>query len=193
MKRARVLVVDDKANFLALFRRIMPQDIELVCAPDAKQAMAFVDAEPFDVVITDVRMPGQDGAALLEEVKRRSPNTQVILMTAYGTIPAAVAAMRAGAFDYLTKPFDPQDAVVLIEQAIGEARRQSVAASTELPYREVLAVSRDRTSREYLIAVLRDVFGNVTHAAERAGLERESLHRLMRRYGIRAEDFRKRT
>jgi len=59
-----------------------------------------------------------------------------------------------------------------------------------LPYREVLAHSRDQSSKEYLIALLKSVQGNVTQAAERAGLERESLHRLLKRYGLRAEDFR---
>ncbi|HWL84420.1 MAG TPA: response regulator [Polyangiaceae bacterium] len=220
MKRARVLVVDDKENFLALFRRVMPPDLELACALDGVRALALFDERPFDVVVTDVRMPGMDGAALLREMKRRSPATEVILMTAYGSIPAAVDAMRLGAFDYLTKPFDPADAVLLIERALEHAMERATALSpgplidadalpedanasiaptsvppamlANLSYRDVVAISRDQTSREYLIAILQAVGGNVTQAAERAGIERESLHRLMRKHGIRAEDFRAR-
>jgi DNA-binding NtrC family response regulator len=67
-----------------------------------------------------------------------------------------------------------------------------LARLIELPYREVLSLTRDRASRDYLVALLRSVNGNVTQAAERAGMERESLHRLMKRYGVRAEDFRDR-
>ncbi len=63
------------------------------------------------------------------------------------------------------------------------------AALAKLPYREAVAEARDRTSRDYLVALLAEFGGNVTRAAERAGMERESLHRLLRRYGIRSEDF----
>ena len=63
---------------------------------------------------------------------------------------------------------------------------------SKLPYREAVDLSRERMSREYLTALLREFDGNVTRAAERAGLERESLHRLARRYGVRPDDFRRR-
>jgi two-component system response regulator AtoC len=63
------------------------------------------------------------------------------------------------------------------------------AALARLPYREVVAGARDRVSREYLIALLAEFGGNVTRAAERAGLERESLHRLLRKHGLRSDDF----
>ena len=61
----------------------------------------------------------------------------------------------------------------------------------KMPYREAVDVARDRTSRDYLVALLREFNGNVTHAAERAGMERESLHRLLKRYAIRSEPFKR--
>ena len=211
MTRARLLVVDDKPNFLALFRRIVPPDFDLECAADATQALALAKACPFDVVVTDVRLPGADGLTLLREIKRLAPSTEVILMTAFGAIPAAVEAMRHGAFDYLTKPFDPHEALAVIERALERRSRQAERRDTvetaaeprdaaetppsepppDLRYREMIALTRDRTTHDYLITLLRAADGNVTQAAERAGLERESVHRLMKRYGIRAEDFRK--
>ena len=119
-------------------------------------------------------------------------------MTAFGTIHDAVRAMKDGAADYLTKPFDPDEAVAAIEQALerrknAEAPLEKAATlphSAALPYREAIAVERDRATRDYLIALLEDVQGNVTQAAERAGIERESFHRLMKRHSVRAEDFR---
>jgi len=62
----------------------------------------------------------------------------------------------------------------------------------KMPYREVVDLARDRVSRDYLVALLKEFKGHVTHAAERAGMERESLHRLMKRYGIKADDFKER-
>jgi len=193
MSRARVLVVDDKKNYLALFRRILPADIEVECASDATRALELLAESSFDVVVSDVRMPGMDGVALLETIKTEHPDVEVVLMTAYGTIPSAVKAMKLGAVEYLTKPFDPGDAVRAVEEAI--QRRQgkepdSAQPSSDLTYREAIAVNRGRATREYIIAILRDVKGNVTQAAERAGIERESFHRLMKRHGVRAEDYR---
>lgn len=216
MKRGRVLVVDDKENFLSLFRRIAPPDIEIVCVSDGAQALELLESDPFDVVVTDIRMPGADGMTILQRVRDSGIDVEVILMTAYGTIADAVRAMKYGAADYLTKPFDPDEAVAAIEQALtrraersrtgekapdasGAARAmsdsesaRSPSALASLPYREAIAAERDRATREYLIALLRDVHGNVTQAAERAGIERESFHRLMKRHGVRAEDYRSR-
>lgn len=127
MKRARVLVVDDKGSFLSLFRRILPPDTELFCAADGARAIELLATETFDVVITDVRMPGADGLAVLKKVRESSEDTAVVLMTAYGTIAEAVQAMKFGADDYLTKPFDTDAAVAAIDRAIERRRSRSTA------------------------------------------------------------------
>lgn len=193
MSRARVLVVDDKKNYLALFRRILPADIEVDCASDGTSALEKLAQSEFDVVVSDVRMPGMDGVTLLETIKTKYPNVEVVLMTAYGTIPNAVKAMKLGAVEYLTKPFDPEDAVRAVEEAVqrrlGKAP-ESEQPSSDLTYREAIAAGRGRATRDYIIAILRDVKGNVTQAAEKAGIERESFHRLMKRHGVKAEDYR---
>lgn len=82
-------------------------------AADAMAAAKVIETQPVDVVITDVRMPETDGIQLLELVKSRSPKTHVILMTAYGSVDAAVEAIKRGAYDYLTKPFATE---VLVEK-----------------------------------------------------------------------------
>lgn len=198
MRRSRVLVVDDKESFLDLFRRIAPDHMDVVCVSDGTQALALLESEPFDVVVTDIRMPGTGGMSILAKVRDSSLDVEVILMTAYGTIGDAVQAMKFGAADYLTKPFDPDEAIEAIDDALARrsARRDTAetAPSTlsSLPYREAIAAERERATRDYLVALLRDVHGNVTQAAERAGIERESFHRLMKRHGVRAEDYRQR-
>ncbi len=117
MSRPRLLVVDDKPSFLALFEKLVGTRMEVRTAPTGNKALGLLALEEFDVVVSDIRMPGIDGLDLLREIRRCAPHVEVILVTAYGTIPQAVAAMQAGAFSYLTKPFDPDEALALIESA----------------------------------------------------------------------------
>lgn len=202
--RARILVVDDKENMRALLRDILAPQHEVVLAEDGAAARAKLEEETFELVFTDVRMPGIDGFALVRLIKERWPLTEVIMMTAFGSVPAAVEAIRQGAYDYVQKPFDPDDVTLVVQRALDRRRErnsgqsaipQQLGAFTQpqlasLSYREALASARDRGSREYLVALLKACVGNVSRAAERAGLERESLHRLLRRHGIQARVFR---
>ncbi len=217
MTRSRVLVVDDKPNFLSLYQRMLEGRMEVLTASSGAMALELLSKEEVAVVLSDIRMPGMDGLALLREVKARHPTVEVILVTAYGEIPQAVQAMQEGAYSYLTKPFDHEAALREVEGAIvrSEVAREALAESAvvessehpedmggvdklpeapappiDLPFREAIEQTRHRATREYLVELLRAVRGNVTRAAERASMERESFHRLLRRYGLRAEDFR---
>jgi DNA-binding NtrC family response regulator len=194
----RVLVVDDLPEMLSLLHVILAPLRDVVVAPDGNVAYFKLQAEPFDVVLTDVRMPGPDGFELARLIKRRWPLTEVVLMTAFASIPGAVEAGRLGAYDYIVKPFLPDDVTSVVTRAL-ERRRERVrlgdAAATgeqlaKYSYREALTEAQDSGSRAYLVALLRACAGNVSRAAERAGLERESLHRLLRRHGIQADAFR---
>jgi two-component system response regulator AtoC len=134
MKRARVLIVDDKESFLTLFRRISPPDLEIVCASDGSQALNLLTTERFDLVVSDIRMPGLDGLSLLRRIRDTGIDVEVVLMTAYGTIAEAVRAMKYGAADFLTKPFDTDDAVAAMEQALLRRRaRLSAGEATGTP------------------------------------------------------------
>src|SRR5580765_9040969 len=107
---ASILIVDDERNIrtnLATFVRRVGHRAET--AEDAPGALAFLDRQHFDLVFSDVRMAGTDGLALLRDIRRRHPDVVVVLMTAYATVPQAVEAMRAGAYDYLVKPFSLEE------------------------------------------------------------------------------------
>jgi two-component system response regulator AtoC len=132
VERARILVVDDKENILKLFARILGDGYELTTAADGLRAISLVAAQPFDVVVTDLRMPGADGFEVLRAVKARAPETEVVMMTAYATVADAVEAMKQGAYDYLQKPFDPDDASLVVARAL-ERRRLQAQARTGRP------------------------------------------------------------
>ena len=122
MERARVLVVDDKENIVRLLERVLGESHEVTTAPDGQRALSLIASRDFDVVLTDLRMPGADGFEVLRFVKARAPDTEVVMMTAYATVQDAVSAMKQGAYDYLQKPFDPDDASLVVARAL-ERRR----------------------------------------------------------------------
>jgi NtrC-family two-component system response regulator AlgB len=116
---ARLLIVDDERNIrvnLAAFFQSLGHEAQ--AAESGAQARALAEAAPFDLVLTDYRMAEMNGIELLNEIKRRRPETFVILMTAYATVENAVAAMKGGAFDYVTKPFSLEQIQHLVERAL---------------------------------------------------------------------------
>jgi DNA-binding NtrC family response regulator len=203
---SRILVVDDRTSVADLVATILAR-YDVTRETDGARALALLSGEAFDVVVTDLRMPGVDGFEVLRAAKRASPATEVVVMTAFATVPDAVHAVKQGAYDYLEKPFDPDDVSLAVARALEHRRRavedepQRHGAGTmadearaadphvSLPFREAVEAARDHASREYLVALMREFGGCVTWAAERAGVERESLHRLLRRYDLHSESF----
>lgn len=116
---ARLLVVDDDADMLRLLSmRLQAAGYRVSAAASAEAALAQLELERPQLVISDVRLPGLDGLALFDEVHRRHPSLPVILLTAHGTIPDAVEATRRGVFTYLTKPYDSKELLERISQAL---------------------------------------------------------------------------
>jgi two-component system response regulator HydG len=121
--RGKILVVDDQRNMrTTLAMMLRGNEFEVDEAADGKQGVALGATGAYDVVLTDLRMSGMSGLELLEALKRDQPLTEVIVMTAYGTIESAVEAMRMGAFDYIQKPFSEDELLVKIDRGM-EARR----------------------------------------------------------------------
>ena len=116
----KILIVDDEKDMLVLLQRIVADrtPYEVVITDDPFQVPGLLKRTVFDLVITDHKMPGQDGIKVLETVKQASPATAVVVMTAYGTIETAIEATRKGAFDYVTKPLRKERILHVIDQAI---------------------------------------------------------------------------
>jgi NtrC-family two-component system response regulator AlgB len=116
---ATLLVVDDERKIRELLATHLGRlGHRVLLAADGVEALRVADAEPVDLVLSDVRMAGMDGMALLRELRGRRPDAVVILMTAYATIAGAVEAMREGAFHYLVKPFGLDEATLLVERGL---------------------------------------------------------------------------
>ena len=121
--KPRILVVDDEPPQLEILRLILSSEgYEAVTAGSGRGALAALRHQPFDVVLTDLKMPDLSGIALLEQILREQPAACVVLMTAHGTIDSAVEAMRKGAFDYLTKPVDREVLLLAVSRAVERTR-----------------------------------------------------------------------
>lgn len=133
-----VLVIDDDEAVLNLCAAIVSNvGYVPLLASSAGQARAIFSEQKVDLVLLDLRLPDGDGAELLKEIREIYPEAEVIIMTAYGTIRSAVAAMRLGAYDYITKPFGTRDMIRLIQEAARHsARRTQRVASGSIPIAE---------------------------------------------------------
>jgi len=121
--RLRALVVDDDRAILeVLTMRLEAMDLEVTAAGDAAAARAAAEAGRFDVALVDLRLGPADGVELMETLRARQARLPVLIMTAHGTIETAVEAVRRGAFDYLTKPFAPEELRVKIGRALARRR-----------------------------------------------------------------------
>ena len=111
-----VLVVDDEENLLVLLERILSKEgFAVRTANNAYQALDLVDKERFGLAILDIKMFPVDGVALLSEIKKRSPATQVVMITAYPTIDTRNECLKFGASTYLTKPIDIQELKTVVQ------------------------------------------------------------------------------
>lgn len=131
MSQPRILVVDDEAVIRQAVKRILEQEnYEVVTATSGHTALEKVQNDDFTVVISDLKMPGMGGMEVLKSIKILQPNVPVIIITGYATVETAVDAIKNGAFDYLPKPFNPQQVKQLVEKAIDHQRANSDQANT---------------------------------------------------------------
>lgn len=156
----KILVVDDQRNMrttLAMMLRGAGFDVEE--AEDGNQGSDVGATGAFDVVLTDLRMGEKDGIEVLRTIKQAQPMTEVIVMTAYGTIESAVEAMRLGAFDYIQKPFTEQELLVKVQKAL-ESRKlhgqmQLLAQEFKEKYHFENIVGRSQAVRDVLGRVVK--------------------------------------
>jgi DNA-binding NtrC family response regulator len=120
----KILIVDDESDMLELLKRSLEPDLNcrIATASSGKDALEMIAKQEFDLVLADIKMPRMDGLELLELIKRDYPDLTVVMMTAFGGVETAVKAMRNGAYDFVTKPFDHETIVVRLEKALERSR-----------------------------------------------------------------------
>ena len=188
-----VLVVDDEPKLCDLLSSALSQnDVQVFTAGNGLQALAILEQQDIDLVISDWRMPGMDGPQLLAEVKQRYPQLPVIVMTAYSTVKNAVQSMRNGAYDYIAKPFDIDELDITVNKALQfrDILRDNARMRAELDeHQHVDSLIGDSPSfRRVLQAIdsVRDSSATILLTGE-SGTGKEMVARAIHKHGNRAD------
>ncbi|MBW2096670.1 MAG: sigma-54-dependent Fis family transcriptional regulator [Deltaproteobacteria bacterium] len=159
----KILIVDDERDMLVLLERIISEetDHELITEANPFRALELFKERPFDLLISDLKMPKMDGIKLLDEVRKISPEVSVIILTAYATIETAVEAIQKGAYDYLTKPFRRERILLTIDKVM--KWQEMVRENRAL--RQALAEKCAPSSLAGSTPVMRDIFERIQQVA----------------------------
>lgn len=138
-----ILIVDDDQNIRRILNDLLEKEgFNVLTASDVDKALPLIDQKDLDLIVTDLKMPGKSGMDLLTLVHKRKPAVPVIMITAYGNVEAAVTAMKKGAYDFITKPFDENELLNVIGKAISESEMNQELISTyfdkESPISEII-------------------------------------------------------
>jgi DNA-binding NtrC family response regulator len=137
-KKISILIVDDEESVRdSLFNWFMEDGYRVERAENAKKALLILESDSFDIILADIKMPGMDGLEMLRRIKLLKPDSIVIVMTAFATVDTAVRALKDGAYDYVTKPFDPDELSHLIRSA---SKQISLAEENENLKKKVISL-----------------------------------------------------
>ena len=188
-----VLVVDDEPKLCDLLSSALSQnDVHVFTASNGVQALAILEQEDIDLVISDWRIPGMDGPQLLAEVKQRYSHLPVIVMTAYSTVKNAVQSMRNGAYDYIAKPFDIDELDITVHKALQfrDILRDNARMRAELdqhqPFDNLIGDSPSFRRVLQAIDSVRDSSATILLTGE-SGTGKEMVARAIHKHGSRAD------
>ena len=192
MSDERILIADDEDGLRwVLEKGFRGAGYQVTAVKDGAAALREAEAQPFDMILLDIRMPGIDGLTLLKQVRERRPDAQVVIMTAHGTMETAVQAMQDGAYDYLAKPFDLDEALLLAERALSARRLTQEVASLKAGLKEVwefgALVGRHPTMQEVYKTIGRVAASDVSVLLRgESGTGKEVVARALHHYSRRA-------
>ncbi len=144
MDRLKALVVDDEESICEVVKEIIEtEDIDVDSTSNSLEAIGLVENNIYDIIISDLKMPDMDGLELYEKIKELSPDSAFIIITAYGTIQSAVDAVKRGIYDYIQKPFTPDEVRIPVRRALEKKmlERENLALRTQIDTRFAFRIS----------------------------------------------------
>ena len=192
MKAPEILIVDDDVTMRRLIGEILKgEGMDPVLAEDGMEAVKLLKERPPDLVITDLMMPHIDGMGILKRAKEANPNTVVVVITGYGSIESAIEAMKKGAWDYIQKPFEPDEFLLLIKRALGHIslvreNRRLASEVESCKYGDVIGMSRAMAELKELIEKIAPFDTTVLIQGE-TGTGKELISRLIHNRSKRSE------
>lgn len=189
--RIEVLAVEDERRLRELFGEMIPEmGFGCSTARTAEEAIAQMSARPAQIVMLDLQLPQMGGMELFDVIRRRWPATEVIILTAFGSLDAATRAIRLDVVDFLTKPFHLCDVEVALGRArlrvLSKSRAAQVIAAPAVVEAEPVESMRtiDQVIHDQIVEALAQHGGNRTRAARALGISRRTLHYRLKEYGI---------
>ena len=192
MAVAQLLLVEDDNAMREMLESLFRQEGFVVSeAASASAALDLARATDFDVVLSDIKMPGKSGLELVGELRELRPDTPVVLMTAFGSIDTAVDAMRAGAFGYTTKPFQPEEVIRTVKRALDrrsveDSNRKLRTTASSASFKELIGDSPSMRSVFSIIRRAASVDASVLITGE-SGTGKEVVERTLHHHGRRAQ------
>src|SRR5262245_20237728 len=192
MADGRILIADDEDSLRwVLEKGFRGAGYQVTAVKDGVAALSQIEAGPFDLILLDVRMPGMDGLTLLDRARALRPDAQIVIMTAHGTMETAIQAMQEGAYDYLAKPFDLDEALLLAERALTARRLIQEVNALRTGLKEVwefgALVGRHPTMQEVYKAIGRVAASDVSVLLRgESGTGKELVARALHHYSRRA-------
>ena len=186
-----ILVIDDEKSQREILKDILVDaGYSVVIAENGEQGIHYAVNDKFNLILTDLKMPGKDGLDVLKEIRQSDPEMQVIIMTAFGTIPGAVNAIKGGAYDYLTKPFKKDELLHVVSRAvernklITENRKLKDEIKKRYHYQNIIGKSPAMREIYRLIERIKDIDSTVLISGE-SGTGKELVARAIHFSGKR--------
>ena len=181
----RILIADDETIILkVLTQQFSSEGFIVETASNGDDAFKKIIKNKYSLALIDVRMPKRDGITLLKDIIKSSPETIVIIMTAYGGIQDAVNAIKIGAFDYITKPFDEEKLLLKIKELLKLRSKRILLKNDEKTDNVIVGISKDITNLVNKIDKVKDIYANILITGESGtgkGVIARSIHKRSKR------------
>src|SRR5262245_3043542 len=187
----RILITDDEENVRAIFRKILEKEgYEVECAASGEDALAKLESDWFDLVITDLKMPGMSGLELMRRGKALNSSLPFLILTAFGTVHSAVTAVKEGAYDYLVKPLDSEELKVVVQNALAlhrltrEVERLRNQLSIDLDFNSIIGQSKAMRAIFRLVRLVANSNATILLQGE-SGTGKELIARALHQHSAR--------
>ena len=176
--KQRILAVDDEVHMLKLLERIITDKTpyEITTTNNSLEIPNILDQNTFDLIISDLKMPGMDGMDLVRMLKEKERPEEVIIITAFGSLETAIEALSMGVFDYITKPFKKEQIIFTVDRVMRWQRlKKQAAKSSEIFNKEPFEEAYKAFEREYVIRMAERAGRDEQEMAQRSGLSPEVI------------------
>ncbi|MBI5188077.1 MAG: response regulator [Nitrospirae bacterium] len=199
--KGKILIVEDEKGMRDVLQILLEgEDYTVMATSGGEDGLSCINNDTFDLVITDIKMPRVDGFEILKKVKEVSPDTLVIMITAFGTTESAIEAMKLGAYDYIHKPFEIDEIRLIVKKAIEKKKlreeltmlKKQIKTSEEtmsIPELQDEGIDLNRIietiEKNYLLKAIEKTGGVKTEAARLLNLSFRSFRHRLQKYGIK--------